>query len=99
MVSILRIISLATLFVCLVSEAEAKSYSSCVTAFAFYAKVRQPHKAFATTNGSIPGHGDMACGGSGGNDLGRAEFMALKRCASESKRGHFTGKCVIIRKQ
>lgn len=83
----------------LTSGAEAKTYNSCEAAFARYHSDKTPHKAFATTNGSMPGHGDMACGGSSGNDLGRVSYEALTRCASEARKNHFSGKCRIIRKQ
>jgi hypothetical protein len=81
------------------SQATAKHYGTCEAAFANYQNDHNPHKAFATTNGSIPGHGDMVCGGSGGNDMGRTVFFALKECAIQAKRSHFSGKCSIIRKQ
>ena len=83
----------------LTSQAQAKSYNSCKAAFDHYRSDTRPHKAFATTNGSIPDHGDMACGGSGGNDLGRAIYGAMSACTLQAKKDHFSGKCRIIRKQ
>ncbi len=79
--------------------ANAKHYATCDAAFQFYLKDGKPHKAFATTNGTFPGHGNMVCGGSGGNDLGAAIYAALTRCAAEARKSHYSGKCQVIRKQ
>ena len=80
-------------------QAEAKHYNNCVSAYEFYLHDGKPHKAFATTNGTIPGHGDMACGGSGGDDPGHAVYAALNRCKVEADKAHYSGACRIIKKQ
>ena len=95
-------IALAIIVICsfsLVTPSQAKHYSSCVAAYNFYLHDKKPHKAFATTNGTLPDHGDVACGGSGGNDLGRAIYNALNQCNQESKKEHFSGACKVIKQQ
>ena len=78
---------------------QAKTYSNCSAAFKFYEHDNSRHKAFATTNGSFPGNNDVACGGNGGDDFGRAVYAALTECQRIAKKEHYSGKCQIYRKQ
>ena len=95
-------IALAIIVICsfsLVTLSQAKQYSICVGAYNFYLHDKNPHKAFATTNGILPDHGVAMCGGSGGNDLGQAINNALSRCNQSSKKAHFSGACKVIKQQ
>ena len=95
-------IVLAVIVICsfaLVTPSQAKHYSTCVGAYNFYLHDKKPHKAFATTNGTLPDHGDVVCGGSGGNDLGRAIYNALNQCNQQAKKSHFSGACKVIKQQ
>jgi hypothetical protein len=99
MLSVFRIVSLLALTAAFTADANAKFLGTCEAVYAHYKKDKSPHKAFATTNGTQPGHGDMACGASGGNDMGRVSYEALRQCKSAAKGNHFSGKCRIIRSQ
>ena len=82
------------------TQSQAKSFNTCDAAFKFYEKDNRRHKAFATTNGSLPGRSnDVVCGGDGGDDLGRAVYTALTQCQLRAKKEHFSGKCLIYRKR
>ena len=95
-------IALAIIVICsfsIVAPSQAKQYSNCDAAYNFYLHDKNPHKAFATTNGVLPDQGNAVCGGSGGNDLGRAIYLALNRCNQESKNAHYSGACKVVKQQ
>ena len=96
---LIRIVLLGTFSCGLAAQAHAKDFKTCEGAFAFYKSDNALHKAFATSNGTIPGHGDLVCGGSGGSDLGHVVYNAITKCRAKAKEMHYSGKCIIIRKQ
>ena len=95
---LIRIFLLGTISYGLAAQAQARD-KTCVESFAEYKSINTPHKAFAATNGTFPGHGDMACGMSAGNDLGHVMYDVIRLCKGFAKKAHFSGKCIIIRKQ
>jgi hypothetical protein len=99
MSTVFRILVMLVMTAAFTPNANAKSLGTCEAVYAHYKKDKSPHKAFATTNGTRPGQGDMACGASGGNDMGRVSYEALRQCKSAARENHFSGKCRIIRRQ
>ena len=95
---LIRVVLVGTILCGFAAQAQVKD-KSCEESFAKYKSSKAPHKAFATTNGTLLGRGDMACGWNAGDDLGRVEYNVIRLCNGFAKQGHFSGKCVIIRKQ
>jgi hypothetical protein len=79
----------------------AKTKNFCMTTYTKYLNAKVPHKAFATSSGTIPTEnpGSYACSSFWNTNLQIAVKKSLDGCQKQAKLHHETRVCRIVAKE